>query len=79
MTAAAVSKEDFWDAGHVSRSLNCQYLRPAPLGSTLVVESTIVHLGKSLGTIRGEMRKKEDGKVCYTCVHDKVQLFLGRL
>jgi uncharacterized protein (TIGR00369 family) len=79
MTTTAVSKEDFWDAGHVSRSLNCQYIRPAPLGEVLVVESTIVHLGKSLGTIRAEMRRKSDGKVCYTCVHDKVQLFLGRL
>jgi len=79
MTCAAVSKEDFWDAGHVSRHLNCQYIRPAPIGCVLVVESTIVHLGKSLGTIRGTMRRKDDGKVCYTCVHDKVQLFAGRL
>lgn len=79
MTTAAVSREDFWDAGHVSRSLNCQYIRPAPVGSVLEIESKVIHLGKSLGTIHGIMRRKDDGKVCYTCVHDKVPLYLGRL
>jgi uncharacterized protein (TIGR00369 family) len=79
MTAAAVSREDFWDAGHVSRHLNCQYIRPAPIGCVLEVESTIVHLGKNLGTVRGTMRRKDDGKTCYTCVHDKVQMVMGRL
>ena len=80
MTCTAVSREGFWDAGHVSRSLNCQYLRPAPVGTVLEVESWLVQMGRNLGTIRAEMRiKGGDGKVCYTCVHDKVQVTQGRL
>jgi acyl-coenzyme A thioesterase 13 len=74
MTCAAVSKEDFWDAGHVSRALNCQYIRPAPTGTVLLVESEVVHLGRSLGQLSGTIRRKDDGKLCYTCVHDKVQV-----
>jgi uncharacterized protein (TIGR00369 family) len=74
MTVTAVSKEDHWDAGHVSRSLNCQYIRPAPLGTVLLVESEVVHLGKSLGQLKATMRRKDDGKICYTCMHDKVQV-----
>jgi uncharacterized protein (TIGR00369 family) len=74
MTVVAASKEDFWDAGHVSRALNCQYIRPAPLGTVLLVENEIVHLGRSLGQLKGTMRRKDNGKICYTCVHDKVQV-----
>jgi acyl-coenzyme A thioesterase 13 len=87
MTCTAVSREGFWDAGHVSRSLNCQYLRPAPVGTTVVVESWLVQMGRNLGTMRAEMRLPDElkdgilekGKVCYTCVHDKVQVTQGRL
>ncbi|QDS72129.1 hypothetical protein FKW77_003924 [Venturia effusa] len=74
MTVSAVSREGFWDGAHVSRTLNCTYLRPAPEGTVLLVESTIVHLGKTMGQMTGVMRRKDDGKVCYTCEHGKAQV-----
>ncbi|KIW02662.1 uncharacterized protein PV09_06099 [Verruconis gallopava] len=74
MTVAAAARDGFWDSGHVSRSLNCQYLRPVPTGGKVLIESEVVAMGKMLGQVRAEMRREEDGKVCYTCVHDKVQL-----
>ena len=67
---AAVSKKGFWDMGHVSRTINCTYLRPAPMNSKCVVETEIVHLGKAAGMLKGVI--KLDGKVCYTCEHGKV-------
>jgi acyl-coenzyme A thioesterase 13 len=67
---SACSKEGFWDTGHVSRTLNCTYLRPAPLGAKVTVESQVVHLGRRLGMTTGVI-KTEDGKVCYTCEHGK--------
>jgi acyl-coenzyme A thioesterase 13 len=73
LTVAAVVRDGFWDTGHVTRTLNCTYLRPAPEGTTLLIESEIVHLGKQLGQLKGVMRRKEDGAVCYTCEHGKAR------
>jgi acyl-coenzyme A thioesterase 13 len=70
---SACSKEGFWDTGHVSRTLNCTYLRPAPLGAKVTVESQVVHLGRRLGMTTGVI-KTEDGKVCYTCEHGKAAI-----
>jgi uncharacterized protein (TIGR00369 family) len=66
----AVSSEGFWDSGHVSRTLNCTYLRPAPEGTKIYIECEVLHLGKRMGQLRGLIRT-EDGKVCYTCEHGK--------
>jgi len=74
MTVAAVAREGFWDSAHVSRTLNCTYLRPAPVGTTLLIESEVVHLGKTMGMLKGVMRREGDGAVCYTCEHGKVQV-----
>lgn len=79
MTCSAVARDGFWDAGHVTRVLSCQYLRPAREGTIMLIESEIVHLGRLLGQIRGTMRRKYDQQVCYTCTHDKVQVTKGRL
>jgi acyl-coenzyme A thioesterase 13 len=35
------SREGYWDSGHVSRTLNCTYLRPAPEGTELIVEAEV--------------------------------------
>jgi acyl-coenzyme A thioesterase 13 len=74
MTVGVVAREGFWDSGHVSRTLNCTYLRPAPEGTELIVECEIVHLGKSLAELRGVMRRKDNGKVCYICEHGKAKV-----
>ncbi|KAF1815109.1 hypothetical protein P152DRAFT_391320, partial [Eremomyces bilateralis CBS 781.70] len=73
-TVAPVAKENFWDTGHVSRTLNYTYIRPASEGSVLLVESEIVHLGKSMGMVRGVMRRKDNGLVCYTCEHGEARV-----
>jgi acyl-coenzyme A thioesterase 13 len=70
---SAVAREGFWDMGHVSRTLNCTYLRPAPEGAKMFVESEVVHLGKRMAHTKGVMRL-EDGKVCYVCEHGKANL-----
>lgn len=55
--------------------VNCTYLRPAPLGSTIFVESWVVHLGQRMGLTMGAMKLGSmDGKVCYTCEHGKASL-----
>jgi len=69
-----VSREGFWDTGHFSRTLNCTYLRPAPQGTELIVECEIVHLGKNMGELRGSMRRKDNGKLCYVCEHGKAKV-----
>jgi len=70
MAILPVAREGFWDTGHVSRTLNCTYLRPAPCGSRCTVESEVVHLGKRAGMLRGVIRN-EKGAICYTCEHGK--------
>lgn len=44
-----VSKPGFWETSGVSRSLNVTYLRPIPLGMTILVENELVHAGKKQG------------------------------
>lgn len=64
------ARDGFWDTGHVSRTLNCTYLRPVMVGEKIWIESEAVHLGKRLATLKGVIKNK-DGKVCYTCDHQK--------
>ena len=84
VTIAIAAKEGFWDLGHVSRTLNCTYLRPAAEGQKVLVESEVVHLGRRMGVVRGVIRGAEgegegEGKVYYTCEHGKACLDGGRL
>lgn len=56
----------------ISDKVNCTYLKPAPEGSKVFVISKVVHLGKRLGLTSGEMRLESvDGKLCYSCEHQK--------
>lgn len=71
MCIAPIQRPGFWDSGHVSRVINCTYLRPAPEGSVILIENEVVHLGSRLGMLKGRMIRKSDGKVCYTCEHQK--------
>jgi acyl-coenzyme A thioesterase PaaI-like protein len=50
----------------VSRTLNVTYLRPVPAGEEVLIESTVVHAGKRLCLIKGEMRRRRDGAVLAT-------------
>ncbi|KAL9617095.1 MAG: hypothetical protein Q9160_008085 [Pyrenula sp. 1 TL-2023] len=59
------------DAGNVSRTITMSYLRPVPAGTTVRVECDIVAAGRNTANLQGTI-KTLDGKVCVTCVHDKV-------
>ncbi|KAF2835438.1 hypothetical protein M501DRAFT_988961 [Patellaria atrata CBS 101060] len=74
MTIIPVTREGFWDTGHVTRSLNCTYLRAAPEGTRLVVECELVSIGKRTALLRGIMKREDDGKICFTCDHDRVAI-----
>ncbi|KAF2671340.1 hypothetical protein BT63DRAFT_423551 [Microthyrium microscopicum] len=74
LTVGVCAREGFWDSGHVSRNLNCTYIRPAPEGSEVLVESDVIHLGKTMCVLSGVMRMKDTGKICYVCEHGKVKV-----
>lgn len=65
-----------WSSG-VSRSLNVTYLRPVPVGATVVVTANVVHAGRKLATVRGVIVNKEDGKICSMAEHLKVNAVPG--
>lgn len=65
-----LAKPGFLDAGHVSRTITMSYLRPVPHGSKVKIVCEAVAAGKTTANLRGEIYV--DGKVCVTCIHDKV-------
>jgi acyl-coenzyme A thioesterase PaaI-like protein len=62
----------FWTHLGVSRTLNTTYLRPAPIGTELLIECEAVQVGKRLSVLRGTMRRASDGAVVALCEHNKV-------
>lgn len=61
----------------VTRNLNVTYFRPAREGEVVEIESEVLQLTKRLATIRGVMRRVEDGMVVAVCQHDKYRSSLG--
>jgi acyl-coenzyme A thioesterase 13 len=61
------------DAG-VSRTLNTTYIRPIPAGTTVLIESEVIHAGKRLCSLQGVMKRESDGAVLATCEHGKVSI-----
>ncbi|KIW90284.1 uncharacterized protein Z519_08928 [Cladophialophora bantiana CBS 173.52] len=71
-TLVASARPGFMDVGHVSRNINMTYLRPVVEGATVRVVCELVAGGRTLVNMKGEII--QDGKVCVTCLHDKVFL-----
>lgn len=67
------TKPGFIENGTVTRTLTVTCLRPVTAGTKLRVEAELVSIGKSMGNVKGAI-KTMDGKVCFTCTHDKVIL-----
>jgi len=71
MALAPLARPGFWRLLGVSRTLAVTYLRPVPEGAAVLVESEVVAVGRRLATVRGVLRREDDGVVCATCEHGK--------
>jgi uncharacterized protein (TIGR00369 family) len=71
MAILLANKPGFWQYLGVSRTLNVTYLRPIPDGQEILIENEIVQIGKRMCTLRGVMKRKEDGVVMAVCEHGK--------
>ena len=66
-----INKAGYWLFLGVSRNLNINYIRPAMCGETVLIECEIVHVGQRQCSLRGVMRRQEDGSILATCDHGK--------
>ncbi|KAI0882664.1 HotDog domain-containing protein [Annulohypoxylon maeteangense] len=75
MVLHLISKPGFWQYSGVSRTLNVTYLRPVPVGTTVHIKCDILHAGRNLCALRGEMRSVDedgrDGPLLVVCEHGK--------
>ncbi|KAI1214307.1 HotDog domain-containing protein [Annulohypoxylon truncatum] len=73
-----ISKPGFWQYASVSRTVNVTYIRPIPVGTTTHVKCSILHAGRNLCSLRGEMRSvTEDGQeglLLVVCEHGKANI-----
>ncbi len=72
LTLQAVSTPGRFLNGGVSRVLTVNYLRPAPEGTELELETEVISAGKNLAMLRGVLRRASDGAAISTCEHNKV-------
>ncbi|KJZ79143.1 hypothetical protein HIM_01294 [Hirsutella minnesotensis 3608] len=77
MPLAIVNRPGFWQYLGVTRTLNVTYLRPARCDHEVLIECSVIHVGKKLASIRGVMRSKSDGKILSLCEHGKVNIDPG--
>ncbi|OTB16392.1 hypothetical protein K445DRAFT_317365 [Daldinia sp. EC12] len=70
-----ISRPGFWQYTGVSRTLNVTYLRPVPVGTTVNIKCDILHAGRKLCALRGEMRvvteDGHEGPLLVVCEHGK--------
>ncbi|KAK5163727.1 uncharacterized protein LTR77_010400 [Saxophila tyrrhenica] len=71
LTLQAISTPGRFLNGGVSRVLTVNYLRPAPEGSELELETEVISVGKTLAMTRGTLRRASDGAAISTCEHNK--------
>lgn len=71
LTLQAIGKPGFWINGGVSRVLTVNYLRPAPEGTELELDTEVVAAGKTLALLRGVLKRANDGAPISTCEHNK--------
>ncbi|CAG8971120.1 hypothetical protein HYALB_00008597 [Hymenoscyphus albidus] len=69
-----IARPGYWLYAGVSRTLNVTYLRPVPVGTTVIIDSTVVHAGKRLCTLASTMKRESDGALLAICEHGKVSI-----
>ena len=74
LTLQAVSTPGRFLNGGVSRVLTVNYLRPAPEGTELELETEVISAGKNLAMLRGVLRRASDGAAISTCEHTKAAI-----
>ncbi|KAK4038243.1 HotDog domain-containing protein [Parachaetomium inaequale] len=67
-----VARPGYWAYLGVSRTLNTTYMRPATVGTEVLVECEIVQIGQRMCSLRGTLRRASDGALLATCEHGKV-------
>lgn len=77
ISIAPLAKEGRFTYAGVSRTLNCTYLRPVPLGMKALVTCEVIAVSGRLAHIRAWMKEcdesgKENGEVLVVCEHGKV-------
>lgn len=72
LTLMGIGKRDFWINGGVTRVLTVNYLRPAPLGTEMELDTEVVAAGKNLALLRAVLKRASDGVAVSTCEHSKV-------
>ncbi|KAJ2905487.1 hypothetical protein MKZ38_005363 [Zalerion maritima] len=68
---ALISKPGFWLFMGVTRTLNVTYLRPVPAGTQVDIHCEILQVGKRLCTVKGVMKRSDDGTIVAVCEHGK--------
>ena len=73
-----VGRPGFWDNLGVSRSLSVVFHRPLPLNTTVELTCRVVSAGKRLTHLEAVL-ETEDGKICASCIHEKVRVEIPKL
>jgi acyl-coenzyme A thioesterase 13 len=69
-----VSAKDFWEFSGVSRGLKVTYIRPIPMGVTILLECVVVSVSRRMANITCTVRDKATGKILATVEHEKAAL-----
>ena len=62
-----------WGHSGVTRTLVVTYVRPVMEGEKCVIEAEAVQVGRAVATIKGELKRENDGVVLAICQHEKVK------
>jgi uncharacterized protein (TIGR00369 family) len=60
----AISRDDFYQQGGVSRNLSTTYFRPIPVDTHVKIVCEVVDAGKRLVKLRAGIYRADTGKLC---------------
>lgn len=71
MILLGMSRPGRFMLGGVSRNLKVTYLRPVPSGTEIRLVCILVHVGRRLALLRGEIYRVDNGDLCIIGEHEK--------